>query len=593
MQHVERFEQPARMQRNEHPRPCASRASRAAAVMSAHECGMIQTGDLNRTDWERGLPSATERLNIVAQRCATQPLEECVNDTWASVRDRARKIGLLSCLIAALPSCGAADETLIGTPGDDEDELSTARAVGQLRQGIGLITMIGRVVTTADVGVPGVSVELVGSTPGTAVTDANGMVRFDVPPGEHALRPRKAGARFTPRSAESNGDAAEFITFDCTGSCNASTPVSVEKSLLITDPSVLADPRASNASGGPWSFRFMLEQMAPPEADAADFARAWLDEFSVPQLMNGFPLERRDLSSLLALWPTTAEGKLDLARAPFRLLAIVNRTDLHASANGELRFVYGVVDADGFGQLMSVIFEFALPERDATSGAGSTRLSWIEQFHALGGVDFGGDYNAGLQTLTDRVTRRGSSPSRPGGSAISQVRSNEIMMGPEWQMREFHLSDEGQAPRLRLAPTAMTPDDSHAVLESPENDAIADYINDNAVLIRGGFATVPAIRIGGQATESFPWAFSKPVDERARRSFAGQTCNGCHAVETAGLQLDGFYHISPTSEGGPDGTDRVSQFIKQIEIPRRRAFMQNQLSCTGVDCAAGSEPIFF
>lgn len=496
-------------------------------------------------------------------------------------------------MATALTSCSAADETLTASAMSDAEAGATKRSLGELRQGLGLITIVGKVVTANDVGTPGVSVELLGPTPGTAVTDANGMVRFEVPPGEHSLRPQKAGARFTPRLAGLQGDESDFTTFECTGSCNASTPVATEKSLLITDPSVLADARASNAINGPWSFRFMLEQMAPPEVDAADFARAWMDEFTVPERVNGFQVEKREVAGVLALWPTTPQGKLDLARAPFQLLAIVNRTDLHATANGELRFVYGLVAPDGFGQLMSVIFEFGLPNRDAASGADLSRLSWVERFQALGDIDFGADYNTSLQGLTDRVTRRDSNPSRPGGSAINQVRSNEITMGNEWQLREFHLTGEGREVSLRLAPTAMTPDDVHGIPGTPENDAIADHINDNAVLIRGGFAAVPSATIGGQSTVSFSWTFSKPVDERARRSFGGQTCNGCHSVEAAGLQLDGFYHISPISEGGPDGSDRVSDFIKQIELPRRTAFMQNQLSCSGSDCAPGSEPVFF
>ncbi len=516
------------------------------------------------------------------------------NTRLYSIQNHVRRIGGLSLLAATLANCSGADETLVASATSDEEErLATTRSIGELRQGLGLITIIGRVVTANDVGAPGVSVELVGPTPGTAVTDANGMVRFEVAPGEFSLRPQKAGARFTPRLTGLNGDASELNTFDCTGSCNASVSVAHDKSLLITDPSVLADARASNASSGPWSFRFMLEQMAPPEVDAADFARAWLDEFTVPERLNGFQVERRDLSGVLPLWPTTPEGKLDLARAPFQLLAIVNRTELHATSNGELRFVYGLVDSDGFGRSMSVIFEFELPSRDALSGADLSRRSWVEQFQALGDLSFGADYNTSLQDLTDRVTRRGSNPSRPGGSAISQVRSNEIVMGPEWQLREFHLTGEGQAVSLRLAPTAMTPDDVHALPDTPENDAIADYINENAVAIRGGFAAVPSTNIGGQSTVASPWAFSKPVDERGRRSFAGQTCNGCHALEAANLQLDGFYHISPTSDGGADGTDRVSEFIKRIEIPRRTAFMQNQLSCSGADCAPGAEAIFF
>jgi hypothetical protein len=36
------------------------------------------------------------------------------------------------------------------------------------------------------------------------------------------------------------------------------------KELLVVHPTVINDARASNATGGPWSFRFLVEQMAPP-----------------------------------------------------------------------------------------------------------------------------------------------------------------------------------------------------------------------------------------------------------------------------------------------------------------------------------------
>jgi len=145
---------------------------------------------------------------------------------------------------------------------------------------------------------------------------------------------------------------------------------------------------------------------------------------------------------------------LDLARAPFRLLAIPNRIDLHASTNGEARFVYGAVDASGAGRPKTVIIELEPPATNPRSGIALTRQNWAAAFHMLGGLPFGPRYNATLQSLTDLLTRRGTSRSKPGGSSVAQVRTNDKLMGERWQLREFHLMTFG-APAAAGTPPAL------------------------------------------------------------------------------------------------------------------------------------------
>jgi hypothetical protein len=108
-------------------------------------------------------------------------------------------------------------------------------------------------------------------------------------------------------------------------------------------------------------------------------------------------------TSIRLQWPTTANGKLDMSRAPFKLISIVNRMDLHAGSNGETRFVYGLFDLNGNGMLMTVIFEYGLPDKDPNTGATLTRKSWASKFHALGTKTFGTQYNAALQAVTGSV----------------------------------------------------------------------------------------------------------------------------------------------------------------------------------------------
>src|SRR2546430_17596038 len=45
--------------------------------------------------------------------------------------------------------------------------------------------------------------------------------------------------------------------------------------LVIVDASVVRGAHASSAANGHWSFRWLMEQMAPIGADPADFAAGW------------------------------------------------------------------------------------------------------------------------------------------------------------------------------------------------------------------------------------------------------------------------------------------------------------------------------
>jgi Carboxypeptidase regulatory-like domain len=500
----------------------------------------------------------------------------------------------LSLALAALAAASAAtgcDTT--GATEDDPTEQVQSAVVANL-------SIVGRVALPGLLATPGITVTLAGAQQQTVVTDANGAFRFQVPPGSYSLRPSKTGATFTPDVVNVNNLSASVIQdFTCAGACGGTTAVVAGKELVITDPTVLNDARASNATDGPWSFRAMIEQMAPVGTDPADFAAAWLATFEFDGTLNGFRVFPRLATSIRLQWPTTANGKLDMSKAPFKLISIVNRQDLHAGSNGEGRFVYGLFDLNGNGLLMTVIFEYGLPAKDAGTGATLTRKSWATKFHALGTQAFGAPYNAALQSVTDLFTRRGTSPLKPGGSSINQVRSNEIQTGLPWQLREFNLNTTGGPLALRLVTTGNTPVNDAFRTTEPPNAVLASYINTDAVLIHGAYTAVPLSITGGSSDSSFFWNnFSVPVDERSRHDFAGQTCNGCHFSEVNNpqtgtpLNTGGFYQIAPINDTSPDGTARLSPFIKDFEIPRRTKFMQNVLTCSGSGCAAGAEATF-
>jgi hypothetical protein len=470
----------------------------------------------------------------------------------------------------------------------------TALAATVAAPGPAPLNIVGHVAVNGSVPLPGVLIRLAGPFDSATVTDANGAFAFRVPPGSYVISPNNDGeATFAPAAAALRDLTADAIVdFSCSGNCADGPSVVAAKELIITDPTVVGDARASSTvPGAPWSFRSLMERMAPVGTDPADFVAAWLGQFELANgAVNGTPVAVRNTAALRALWPAGADGKLDLARAPFRLLAITNRVDLHAAGAGEGRLVFGAVDASGAGRPMTVIFEYALPVADARTGAALTRGDWAARFHALGGLPFGPAYDAALQAVTDQFTARNASPGRAGGSAIAQVRSNEILMGGPWQLREFHLTSAGGVLGLRLAPTAQTPPESALAAGTPQNRALLRYLTDARAAIHGAFAAVPEAILGGQADESFSWTFPTPVDAGARHGFAGQTCNGCHFSEAGGLQLGGFYHVSPIADPGPDGSGRLSSFLKLVEMARRTFYIQNLLTCDGPTCAPGAEP---
>lgn len=481
----------------------------------------------------------------------------------------------------ALASCGV--EPL-------EEQPSWGSAEAALNGAVAIAGHVGN--DTSNAGMSGVIVQLSGAASAQAITDSHGNFLFTgLPAGTYTLAPGKPGATITPSTVNLGSVTADQIqSFTCAGACGAGPAVDPYKEIAIVDPSVTQDARASNATGGPWSFRYLIEQMTPSGVDPADFVAEWLEGFQ-PLTINGYPTTSRVTFSLMNLWPTRPDGKLDLAQAPFQLLGIFNRTDLHASGSGEARFVFGIIPPNHFIGGMTVIFEYRLP----TNSIAPDRHSWIARFHALGQHAFGAQYNEELQEITDLFTQRGAERStmgNPNASALAQLRTSEDLMGAPWSWREFHLVPEptGYQAFLRLVEAAQTPDQ-----QLNGDPGLEAFLLANRTGIIAGVTPLDPSFLGGEAeghiVPSFTkWAFPG-ADEPLRHAFAGQTCNGCHNAETQ--QLATFYHVAPFAPPGPDGTGVLSNFVKQVEIPRRVSFMQNRLTCSSLagDCSPGSESV--
>lgn len=378
--------------------------------------------------------------------------------------------------------------------------------------------------------------------------------------------------------SDSGGDSDE-----CT-----SEKVDPFKELMIVDDEVIGDVRAKNDANGPWSFRYAVENMAPEGVDPSEFVHDWLTNWVNTQELNGFPLElpnenriagmsRRVMCPWLKRTPanscnddcsTCLGNHLDLALAPFRLIAIINRIDKRkdvSSYSGEGRLLFALTEGPGDDPAsaplaMVVNFEYGVP-----TDPQKTARTW----HALGSYpDFGEDYKATLENITNAFVQRGRRPEAQNGSAISQIRTNESVLQWNWQLREFGLASNGM---LRMQPAFNTP-----AAQLNNSEALNDFVKSNATAVLADQHIVPASFLSGSVELSVSWQISG-VDPAVARKFSLGTCNGCHSLNP---NVDSAFHISPFRSG----RDRLSPFMfggvglpEGDEVTRRTLSMQEAL----------------
>ncbi|UQA56870.1 choice-of-anchor X domain-containing protein [Polyangium aurulentum] len=348
------------------------------------------------------------------------------------------------------------------------------------------------------------------------------------------------------------------------------TRVSVDepRSLMITDLSVVENPARTfnpcNGTGTPmgkWTFGHLMTQMANEPVTGvkpSEFVLQWLQQWSATQTVNGFPVPQRNaVDGVIARWPKRPDGSLDLAKAPFRLLAIVNRVDLRenlvygAGSAGEGRFVFSLL-GEGCQENppFTVIFEYGV-RRTSCPGVKSWGNEWVK----LSSLPLGSPaYLSALERITDQFARANAAPNKPNGSALNQVRTNEVAFGKPWELREFRIAASGpRAHMLLQAPVAQTPDEETI----NGGSVLARFIDANAERIRESKHVVPRefpagrrFQGGAAATpDNLFWSAPGVNDYELRKNFSLGTCNGCHAGETR----TAFLHVVPTPFGKPAG----------------------------------------
>ncbi len=380
-------------------------------------------------------------------------------------------------------------------------------------------------------------------SPGQTFTfTATATATVDTDPGDYSL----------PFEIFSNTGTAIAGALDFDLAAPSGCFVTTGRELMVIDPSVVDDPvrtaftaPATNPDTGVWTFARLMRDMAPTPAQAPAFVLGLFQSWLSDQTVNGFTVQARPAMQQLVLdsWPRASDGSLDLNQAPLRLLAIVNRIDtrdLAAGNAGEARFVFGVLDGFGNPQQFTLIVEYGLP-----AATEADVLGWANAWHALAANPFPSEaYNAALEALTLKFSGRGVAPNKPNGSALDQLRTNEIALSFQWELREFGISPTTGL--LQEQTVALTPD-----LSFNGTQALADFVNQNEATILAATDVVPiqfegAPFIGGSVfNDLVSWTAPGIANNEARFDLSSNTCNGCHGPDTATT----FLHINPRFPG--------------------------------------------
>ncbi|MCB9262768.1 MAG: hypothetical protein H6607_10375 [Flavobacteriales bacterium] len=274
---------------------------------------------------------------------------------------------------------------------------------------------------------------------------------------------------------------------------------------------------------GLYTFGNLMKNMANQSSTsvtAKNFVKSWLKPYTqdVYDPSSYFLHWKREfvLKFLIAPWISKADGQTEvdntinlgnwesrwdaqqesdlLKYAPFKLTAIVNRLDLRGNMGyssalgkaGETRFIYSLVniyqvdasedpDSRGRGNIgeptsnmlhggssdfldwqgMNVIFEYRNVQ---TSKCALQQYAqdWLDLSELAMGTE---TYNAALEDITETVINANATPSKPNGSAIGRIRSNEKILfktldknissgsfsvtwgQSNWQFRQFEINN--------------------------------------------------------------------------------------------------------------------------------------------------------
>ncbi|WP_347332880.1 hypothetical protein [Marinimicrobium locisalis] len=358
------------------------------------------------------------------------------------------------------------------------------------------------------------------------------------------------------------------------------------ESLMITKLNVVNDPERtwfcsstnqppSGNPVGPWTFWTLMDNMNNGTSSTSEFIKQMFEHWNTNQIVNDHSIAARPhvYQEVIEAWEQRSGGQsapLQPDESPFRLLGIVNRSDLGGNTSayggggaGEGRFVFSLHDGDCNTMGKTLILEYKVPINSCPEAKEWAR-AWIN-------LESSPTYNDDLQALTDVFASADANPFAPNGSAISQVRTNEFLAAsPLWEMREFRLPESGGF--LKQVTTKREPQSIYN-----NTTLLAEYINANWQALVAQTHVIPEDFnsandfLAGSAPTPQLWnasaaALTVPPSEidDALFGLGLNTCSGCHQIETG----TNFAHLHYNTQPGQPAI--LSGFLTGTSLPDPR-----------------------
>ena len=321
--------------------------------------------------------------------------------------------------------------------------------------------------------------------------------------------------------------AAEDVT-----TMKAGPSVDIYRELMIKHLAVVNDSTRTTGCGA-WTFCAMMTSLAStaPGISPSQITLDWLNWIKQPITINGDAIEGQPglIDPIINGWPKLGNGQLDLTRAPFRLLAIVNRSDLMQAGDfGEGRLVYGLVTPSGQIQDFTVIFEYKMKT------SSWSRYKWATEWHKLGGLGKNSAaYRNQLQVVTDRFARTVSG----GRIHLSALRTN-------WLANQMWFSGELREFWQPFATSSLLPTTTKQSVRTSFacGATLKNWINANETALLNHTATIssPLILGGRDFARNRTWSnwdcgAGVPNNPWADVNHALLTCGGCHGGAAKGV----------------------------------------------------------
>ena len=380
---------------------------------------------------------------------------------------------------------------------------------------------------------------------------------------------------------------------EAVGERTSALTATATQSLLITATSVTRNPTrtedpCSTTVGDEdkaWTIGHLLKKEAQRRSvNPSTYVNGWMNSWTGTTTINGQTVPPLLGTETRNNWKAFANGdaSLPLHKAPFWLLAIVNRIDLREHRplgeplGGELRFVFGFLGASQnnppcpttAGEAEAAIIVEYSPNKSDENQVRDYARRWLDLSNMTMNTS---EYRDALQNLTEEVVNNGK---------LLRIRTNEFRFGDNgkvWDLAEFEHDSSNilrrttvkQAPTMALINGSQLLSDwtwnnrqalfanafdwelartNRAVTEPPIGSySVPDKFPNTNTFFRGGVNTLS----GG-----FPGYWSGPLPtglsnnqlsewKEARFRFSVGTCNGCHSEETG----TNILHILPSAVG--------------------------------------------